>query len=115
MYGAINITMIINTIFIIIIRGRIEKNSFLLFLLSSDINLDKANGREKLLRLINRIKVGNINIYIPSPLVPIILAINIFISIPNILVISAPNIKSIVDLKKLYFIVKFIQKKVSLF
>lgn len=109
------ITRIINIIFIIINKGNIEKNSCLLFLLFSPINLDKASGREKLLKLINNIKVGNINIYIPSPLVPIILAIYIFINIPKILVINAPNIKINVDLKKLCFILKFIQKKVAVF
>lgn len=79
--------------------GNIDINSFLLFLLFSPINLDRARGIEKLLRLINNMKVGNINMYNPSPLVPIILVIIIFISIPRTFVIKAPNTKIIVDLK----------------
>ena len=100
----------INIIFIIINNGNIEKYSFLVFLFSSDINLDKARGSDILLKFISNINVGNISIYIPSPLVPIILAIIIFIIIPNIFVRKAPIIKIIVDLINLFFIINFMKK-----
>lgn len=106
-YFDVRIIIIIKRIFIINRIGVIEKNNFLLFLLSSDISFDKASGVEKEAKLINNMNVGSINIYILIPLVPISLDIFILITRLSIFVIKLPinNIK--VDFKKFFFIVNF--------
>ena len=106
-YFDVRIIIIIKRIFIINRIGVIEKNNFLLFLLSSDISFDKASGVEKEAKLINNMNVGSINIYILIPLVPISLDIFILITRLSIFVIKLPinNIK--VDFKNFFFIVNF--------
>ena len=101
--------IIINNKLIIMIIGKLEKNSFLLFLLSSEINLDKARGIPACDKLIKREKVGSISIYIPIPLIPISLVVTIFIIIPSIFVIAPPVIKMIVDRINLFFIINFMK------
>ena len=106
-------SIIINIIsikLIIRIKGIIEKNKFLLFLFSSEISFDSANGRPNRLQLINKEKVGNISIYNPIPSAPINLAITIFIIIPRILVIKPPINNIIVDLIIFSFIINFMKK-----
>ena len=61
-------------------------------------------GRDK---VINKLNVGNIIIYIPIPSLPILLASAIFITIANNLVIPPPIIRIIVDLINLFFIINY--------
>lgn len=114
MMGDSIIIKIITIIFIIINNGKMEKNSFLLFLVFSDISLDSAKGKPKLLKLIKSVNVGRINMYIPKPFVPIILAIIILIIIPSILVINPPINKIIVDLINFSFMLNFMKKSIPL-
>lgn len=112
--GDSKIIKIIIIILIIITTGNIENINFLLFLVSSPINLDKARGKPNWLKLISSVKVGRISMYNPNPLVPISLAITIFISMPNIFVNRPPISKIIVDFINLFFILNFIKKNYTL-
>ena len=103
--GDNEMVVIIKIMLIIISIGNAENISFLLLLLSSEINLDKAIGKPNCDRFINKEKVGITNIYIPNVSGFSILAVVIFISILNSLVMKPPIIKIIVDLKKLFFII----------
>ena len=105
-YGAVIIIRIIKKISTSIIIGIREKISVLLLTLSSAITLLMATGRDKVQRVIKRLKVGSINIYIPIPSVPIILVAMILIIIPNNLVNPPPIIRIIVDLINFSFILK---------
>lgn len=106
-YLDVRIIIIISMIFIINRIGIVEAISFLLFLLSSDISLDREIGAEKEARLIKSINVGNISIYILIPFVPIILDITILIIKLKILVIKLPINNIRVDLTNLFFIINF--------
>ena len=100
-------TKVIKVIFTINRIGRVEKKRFLLFLVSSDINLERAIGIENVPMFIKREKVGSINMYIARPFVPINLDIVILIIRPKIFVIKPPIKRIIVDLINFSFIVKF--------
>ena len=106
-YFDVNMTMVIKVIFTINRIGRVEKKRFLLFLVSSDINLERAIGIENVPIFIKREKVGSINMYIARPFVPINLDIVILIIRPKIFVIKPPIKRIIVDLINFSFIVKF--------
>lgn len=85
-----------------------ENTKFLLFLLSSAINLEIAIGNPNPARVIIKEKVGIIIIYSPMPSVVNNLDIIIFIIIPNILVIKPPIIKiKVVLIKVVFFILDY--------
>lgn len=90
--------------------GIIEKTKFLLFLLSSATSLLMATGNPNWAIDISNIKVGDINVYIPIPFVPINLAKIILINILIILVINPPIKSNITDLKKELFFIQNIMK-----
>ena len=106
----------INTKAMFIINSIIkeEKNKFLLFFLSSAINLDIAVGIPNWPSPINNEKVGRIIIYNPKTSLPSILPITIFINIPSIFVAKPPANNIIVDLINLSFINKIYVKKASI-
>ena len=101
-------TIVIKVIFTINRIGRVEKKRFLLFLVSSDINLERAIGIENVPIFIKREKVGSINMYIARPFVPINLDIVIFIIRPKIFVIKPPIKRIIVDLINFSFIIPLV-------
>lgn len=92
------------------IIGILEKINFLVFLLFSDINLERAIGIPRAERLIRRLKVGKISIYKLIPLIPIILVVIIFISIPKALVMNPPNIRIVTDFINEFFMINFMKK-----
>ena len=98
------IVNIISNISNVKVTGIIENTKFLLFLLSSDTNLEIAVGSPKDAMEIKSEKVGRTSIYIPRPSRPNFLDIITLINILIILVITLPinNIK--VDFKRLFFI-----------
>lgn len=92
--------------------GITEKTKFLLFLVSSATNLLIATGKPNWASAISKTKVGDINIYIPMPSVPISLAKTIFINMLIILVRKPPIKSNITDFKKMFFfILKYMKKK----
>ena len=99
------------SIFIVIVMGIIEKNSFLLFFVLSATSLDNAIGSPNWDKFMNKDIVGSISIYSDSPSIPIFLVIIIFMNIPNILVINPPNKSIIVEVINLFFIVNLMKKE----
>ena len=85
--------------------GITEKTKFLLFLVSSATNLLMATGKPNWAKAISMTKVGDINIYIPMPSVPINLAKTIFINMLIILVIKPPINNKMTDFKKIFFFI----------
>ena len=85
--------------------GITEKTRFLLFLLSSATNLPMATGKPNYAALDCMMKVGDINIYIPMPSVPISRAKTIFINMLIILVKNPPIKSKITDFKKIFFFI----------
>lgn len=94
----------------IIIKGIVGITIFLLLFLCSLTNLDIAIGNPNEDKVINKLKVGNIKEYKPIPSKEIVLVKTILINIPNILVKKPPNINMIIDLIKLFFIIKYMKK-----
>ena len=103
MYPAVRNSKIIIKIFNIKDMGITEKTKFLLFLVSSATSLLIATGNPNWASAISITKVGDINIYIPMPSVPINLARTILINILIILVIKPPIKRRITDFKKIFF------------
>lgn len=103
------IIMIANMILIDIVRGIIERNNFLLFLLFNATNLDKATGSPIWPKFINNDRVGRINVYRDIRSMPIILVMTIFITMLSIFTMSPPTKSIIVDLINLFFIVIFMK------
>ena len=85
--------------------GITEKTRFLLFLFSSATSLLMATGKPRLAIAINKVKVGEINIYRPVPSVPRSLAKTIFINILIILVINPPIVKIKTDFINVFFFI----------
>ena len=100
------ISIIIKKKLYIIVNG-IEENITFLDDLFSAINLPNEVDRDNVDKVINKLNVGNIIIYIPIPSLPILLASAIFITIANNLVIPPPIIRIIVDLINLFFIINY--------
>ena len=85
--------------------GITENTKFLLFLVSSATSLLIATGKPSCARAISITKVGDINIYIPIPSVPINLAKTILINILIILVMKPPINNKMTDFKKIFFFI----------
>ena len=85
--------------------GMTEKTKFLLFLVSSATNLLIATGKPNWAKAISMTKVGDINIYIPMPSVPISRAKTILINMLIILVKNPPIKSKITDFKKIFFFI----------
>lgn len=98
-------------IFINNVIGIIDKYNFLLFLLFKATNLDKAIGRPICPKLINKEKVGRINIYKDNFSIPRDFAIIILIIRARILVIKPPIRRIIVDNINFCFIIKLMKKQ----
>lgn len=109
MYFADIMINIIKDRFIIRRIGRTEKNKFLLFLVSSEISLDKASGRENVPILISREKVGRTNMYMLRPFGPINLVMVIFMTRLRTFVTNPPIKRINVDFINFSFIVKFMK------
>ena len=103
------IIKVISMRLIMIIKGKIDVNSFLELCLSSEISLAKAIGIPNCERLIRRLNVGIINVYKLIPLVPIILVVMIFIMIPRTLVIKPPVIRIEADQTNVFFMINFMK------
>ena len=91
-----------------ILIGMILRIVFLLLILS-DINLLIPVDNDNVDNVINKLNVGNIAMYKIVPFSPMLLVKNILIIIANIFVIAPPNIRIMVDLINLFFIVNFMK------